>query len=120
MGYVPQPDIEAGQHLVDALFKIGPAHAEAALNEGDLEPYERRRGIQFEPWQAELIVEMSKAYLHEAHDARKINAEPPFEEAKAMWRWVRNAKAEKQWDKVRPQTKGASTTWPSSAISKSA
>lgn len=117
---IPQPEIEAGQHLIDALFKIGPSHTDEPLNEGDLEPYERRRGIEFEPWQAELLVEMSKAYLHETHQARNPGAECPWDEMKETWHRIRNARTEKQWDRVRPQPEGAKTKWPSSATSRSA
>jgi hypothetical protein len=68
----------------------------------DLEAFERRRGISFAPWQADLLVEMSKAYMAEAATARQHDAKPPTKEAAAMWRHVRNTLAERSWDKVKP------------------
>lgn len=100
LGSIPTPEVE-GHHLIEILFKVGPAKADAPISEADLEPYERRRGIELAPWQAELLVEMSRAYLSESHAAQKIDAKPPWPEAEKMWQYVRNAAAERGWDKVR-------------------
>lgn len=99
LGSIPTPEVE-GRHLVEILFKVGPAYADRPISEADLEPYERRRGIELAPWQAELLVEMSQAYLSETHAAQKQDAPPPWPEAVKMWQYVRNAVAERSWDKL--------------------
>lgn len=99
LGYVPDPPIDGGQHLVQLLFQLGPAKGEMWLTELDLEGWERRRGIELEPWQAELIVEMSQAYLGEMHAARSFSALCPWPKARNAWGHVcaekmKNQKAE--------------------------
>lgn len=99
MGRVPAPPLEDGMYLVDILFKIGPVKHEAPLSEGDIEPWERRRGIQLAPWQAELIVDMSKAYLGEMYNARHISSLCPWPPGRNVWKYVQDelhAKPKKQ------------------------
>ncbi|KAK1548909.1 hypothetical protein Q3G72_017525 [Acer saccharum] len=88
LGYVPEPDLDAGAYLLEILFQIGPAFAEAPLTEGDLEPWERRRDVKLEPWEAECVISMSRAYLGESHTAREPSALPPWPGAVKMWRFV--------------------------------
>lgn len=95
----------AGAHLVQILFKIGPARAEAPIDEAAIEIYERRRGIELEPWQADALVLMSKAYLGEVHAAQKNDAPPPWPEAVKMWHYVRNTRAEQSWDNFEKETR---------------
>lgn len=97
---VPMPEIDAGMYLIDALFKVGPVAGENPISEADLDSWERRRGVEFEPWEAEAVVAMSRAYLGEMHAAREANAEPPWPEAVRMWQYVKNAMAEKTWDRL--------------------
>lgn len=93
-GRVPMPDIGEGRYMVDILFQIGPTKAEGPLDESVLEPWERRRGIELAPWQADAIVMMSRAYMSETHRATQQNAPPPWEPAVRMWQWVQGKKAE--------------------------
>lgn len=88
LGYVPEPDLNGGGYLVEVLFQIGPAHGEAPLAERDLEPWERRRGIMLEPWEADALVGMSQSYLAESYSARTQSALPPWPGAVKMWRYV--------------------------------
>lgn len=90
LGYVPAPDMGTGKFLVDILFQIGPTRAEGPLEESALEPWERRRGIELEPWQADAILAMSRAYLTESHTAGHWNAFPPWQPAVKMWKYVRD------------------------------
>lgn len=92
LGYVPAPDIEFGQYLVDILFQVGPTKADGPLEEAALEPWERRRGIELQPWQADAILAMSRAYLSEMHAAGHWNAFPPWPPAVRMWKYVRDQK----------------------------
>lgn len=98
---MPEPDLEYGMHLVLILFQIGPAKAEGPLEERDLESWERRRGIQLAPWQADLVVSMSRAYVGEMHAAKEPSAIAPWPKARNMWKYVcdnRNVKKDKAPD----------------------
>jgi hypothetical protein len=88
LGYVPMPQLEVGMYLLDVLFRVGPVRNETALTEGDLEPWERRRGIELAPWQADLILDLSKAYFTEMHAARNRNALCPWATGRGMWKYV--------------------------------
>lgn len=92
LGDVPAPKITAGQFLIDILFQVGPFRGELPLCEGDLEPWERRREIDLLPWQAELIVEMSKAYMDEMHKAKDVSALCPWPPGVKMWMHVTSKK----------------------------
>lgn len=96
LGYVPAPDIGAGKFLVGILFQVGPTKAEGPLEESALEPWEKRRGIELKPWQADAILAMSRAYLAESHAAGQWNAIPPWPPAVRMWQWVQGKKAATQ------------------------
>jgi hypothetical protein len=90
------PEVHAGMYLVDILFKVGPVKHESALVESDLEPYERRRGIYLKPWQADLILDLSKAYFGEMHASKARDALCPWEMGRKIWKYVndqRNAPA---------------------------
>lgn len=95
---MPEPELHAGAYLVQILFKIGPARTDAPIDELSIEAYEKRRGLEIEPWEAEALVLMSKAYLGEVHAAQKYYAVPPWPAAEKMWDYVRNARAEQSWD----------------------
>lgn len=88
LGYVPAPDVELGQYLIEILFQVGPTKGEMPLCEGDLEPWERRRGIELAPWQADLLVDLSRAYMAESHAARDWGAIPAWPKARNMWKYV--------------------------------
>ena len=92
LGHVPAPKVEDGQFFLELLFQIGPFRGELPLSEADLEPWERRREIELLPWQAELIVEMSKAYMEEMHRAKDISALCPWPPGRKMWMHVTSAK----------------------------
>ena len=90
------PEVESGMYLIDVLFKIGPIRGEMPLVESDLEPWERRRHISLTPWQAELILDMSKAYMSEMYSAKSVSAIAPWPKARKMWKYVMDKKHEKQ------------------------
>lgn len=85
---VPTPVVEFGMYLVDILLQVGPVKSEAALTEADLEPWERRRGIELKPWQAEMLVMLSQEYLMEMHQARQRSALCPWPAGRNMWKYV--------------------------------
>lgn len=96
-------------HLVQILFKIGPAKSDGPITEFDIEVYERRRGIDLEPWQADAVIAMSKGYLGETHAAQKNDAPPPWPEAVKMWHYVRHVIAEKSLDKLEEEARYGSS-----------
>lgn len=105
LGEVPAPEIEDGQDLINILFQVGPTKGEMPLCEGDLEPWERRRGIELAPWQADLVVDLSRAYMVESHSARDWGAIPAWPKARNMWKYVcdeKNAAALRGKPKKKP------------------
>lgn len=92
------PELEHGQHLVDLLFRIGPIKRESPIEMVDIGAW-MGAGLELSLWEAETLIRMSQAYMGESHLATKPNAEPPWEDAIPMWRWVRNYKAERALDK---------------------
>lgn len=96
LGRVPMPEVDAGMFLIDLLFQVGPIKGEMPLTEGDLEPWERRRGIELSPWQAELVVEMSQAYMKHMHAGKEISALSPWPKSMKMWQYVMEQKHAKQ------------------------
>lgn len=92
LGRVPVPEIDAGKYLVDLLFTIGPVKGETYLCEADLEPWERRRGVQLQPWQAELVVDLSKAYMMQMHRSRESSAICPWPPGQRAWKMAQDKK----------------------------
>lgn len=88
LGYVPDPEPKAGYNLLTILFRIGPVKTEAPISEHDLVVWEQRRGIELAPWQADLIVDMSRAYLSEMYSAKAMTALAPWHKARNMWKYV--------------------------------
>lgn len=90
LGAIEAPKVPEGMYLLDVLFKVGPVRGDGPLYEEHLEPWERRRGIKLEPWQADLLLDLSRAYLTAMHDAREPNALPEWPPAVKMWKYVRD------------------------------
>lgn len=82
------PDSCGCDYLVEILFRIGPVIAEGPVKEADIEGWEKRRGVQLTPWQADTIIDMSRAYLGEMHTARQMSAPAPWPKAIKMWKYV--------------------------------
>lgn len=93
---VPMPDLTAGEYLLDILFYIGPVRGELPLSEDDFDSWERRRGIELEPWEAEQLVQLSRAYMSEMQSARSISALAPWPKAQKMWKYVMDQKHAKE------------------------
>lgn len=90
LGRVEAPSVPEGQYLIEVLFKVGPVRGEGPVYEENLQAWEARRGIELQPWQADLILEMSQAYLSEMHAAREPNAVAPWPPARNAWKHVRD------------------------------
>lgn len=78
------PSLEWGQYLVGYLFELGPTMA-AGMGAGPLMPSElesaqRLLGIEFQPWEARLLLRLSREYLEESHRATEENCAPPWDD----------------------------------------
>lgn len=96
VGEAPTPPVDGGEYLLDVLFRVGPIKGDMSITEGDLEPWERRRGIELTPWQAELLVDLSQAYMHESHLARDWSALCPWPKGRNIWKYVMDEKHKRQ------------------------
>lgn len=92
------PPISGGYYLLEYLFEFGPTDGDKALNAPILESWERLLGIEWQPWQSRLLVQMSRAYMGEMHRATKRDAPPPWAEFAKPWRWVQQQKSERRLD----------------------
>ncbi|MFC3180451.1 hypothetical protein [Cypionkella sinensis] len=61
------PDLDAGQYLVDAMFKMGPTIStgmdEVAADWITIDAFARGTGRISEPWEFEALFEMCAAYF---------------------------------------------------------
>lgn len=78
------PPIEWGQYIVDYLFELGPT-VPAGMGSGPLPPSEieaaqRLLGIQFRPWEARLLLRLSREYLQESYRATDEKCSPPWDD----------------------------------------
>lgn len=88
LGEIPLPEIYGGEYLVAVLFRIGPIRKEEPISDEDIGHWERRRGVELAPWEADILVEMSRAYMSQMHAASKMAAPPPWPPAVKMWKYV--------------------------------
>lgn len=76
------PPLEWGSYLVDYLFEFGPTMAagmgSAPLSASEIEAAQRLLGIQLHPWEARLLLRLSREYLEESHRATEQNCSPPW------------------------------------------
>jgi len=82
------PPLEWGRYLVDYLFEFGPTMA-AGMGAGPLMPSEveaaqRLLGVQFQPWEARLLLRLSREYLEESHRATEQNCPAPWHDPEAL------------------------------------
>lgn len=109
LGYVPTPDISDGHYLTSILFKVGPSSHESPVSYMELESWQRQHGIELAPWQVDLIIDMSKAYLSETYAARHIGALCPWPLGVKVWMHVTTKKYEQSKSKEpkEPQHNGS-------------
>lgn len=78
------PPLEWGNYLVDHLFEFGPVMAagmgSAPLAPSEIEAAQRLLGIQFQPWEARLLMRLSREYLGESHRATEHGCAPPWDD----------------------------------------
>jgi hypothetical protein len=78
------PELAAGDYLVDALFKAGPTKAggmgEVPMDWLDIWAFAQSTGDVSEPWEAEALHSMSRAYLAAKTAGENPLAIPPIEQ----------------------------------------
>ncbi|MEH6775538.1 MAG: hypothetical protein V7668_16560 [Cereibacter changlensis] len=70
------PELDGGQYLVDAMFRLGPTRSagmgEAPADWPEIDAFARATGRISEPWEAEALFDMCRAY----HAAREAGTDP--------------------------------------------
>lgn len=66
------------------------------LCEADLVAWEQRRGVELEPWEADIVIDMAQAYMQAAHDAKHISAISPWPPGQRAYKMAMDLKQEKQ------------------------
>jgi hypothetical protein len=93
-----------GGYLLDVLFALGPVGNDEALKLENFEAWARTEGFEWEPWEAQLLLRLSREYYGEMHAATKWNADPPWPGCipdfyrMAAIRAERGLKAERQYE----------------------
>jgi hypothetical protein len=76
------PSLEWGRYLVEYLFEFGPTvpagMGSAPLPPSEIEAAQRVLGIQLQPWEARLLLRLSREYLQESHRATEQHCAPPW------------------------------------------
>lgn len=77
------PDCPA-PHIYQQLIEVGPSMAgamgAAPLTFGEIDAWVRRAGITLPPWQAKMLVRLSRDYVGELHRAEEHGCPPPWAE----------------------------------------
>lgn len=79
---IEMPLLEWGGYLVDYLFEFGPT-VPAGMGAGpvtgvELLAWQALLGVEFHPWEARLLRQLSSEYLAESHKATARDRPPPF------------------------------------------
>lgn len=78
----PMPPLDWGDYLVEYLFEIGPTlptgMGSAPLTPPVIESAQRLFGIEFRPWEARLLLRLSREYLAESLKATEENCPQPW------------------------------------------
>lgn len=77
------PDVSGGEHIVQHWRKCGEftvgMNGLMPLTWQELQAYNSMTGETIESWEAEQIIDMSKAYVSFSRQADELNCFPPFE-----------------------------------------
>lgn len=83
------PPMQIAGYLVDYLFELGPVKNESAIEPGDMPGWEHVLGVEFQPWEMRVLLQLSRAYFAEMHEAKDWHREPPYRGVANQWRKVR-------------------------------
>lgn len=83
------PHIEAGAHLLEILFEVGPAKSsgmgsQIGIDEIDLVAWQYNQGISLTPWEAKAIRTLSKEYAYMLGQASDAHCPPPWVDPHVM------------------------------------
>jgi hypothetical protein len=83
------PQIEAGAHLLEILFEVGPSKssgmgAQTGIDEIDLVAWQYNQGISLTPWEAKAVRTLSKEYAHMLGQASDATCPPPWVDQSIM------------------------------------
>lgn len=83
------PHIEAGAHLLEILFEVGPAKSsgmgqQVGIDEIDLLAWQYNQGITLTPWEAKAIRALSKEYAYMLGQASEANCPAPWIDPSVM------------------------------------
>ena len=95
---VEMPPLMGGEYMVSYLFEFGPGGEQGALTGQEIESWGHLLGIEWQPWQARLLLRLSRAYISELQKARARDAPPPWTDVARMWKWLQHKKAERRLD----------------------
>lgn len=84
------PDLDWGAYLLDYLFEFGPVKADDALDPPFILAMQQVLGVKFKPWEARLLIRLSREYKAEMQAAARRDAPPPYEPAAKQWRYVQD------------------------------
>lgn len=88
---------EASNHaIVVALFEIGPIQYDRYLSWQELESWQRLMGLELEPWEATLLIDLSKAFFHQREESKSMSSICPWPKGRNMWKYVMDKRHEKQ------------------------
>lgn len=72
------------QHMVAFLFELGPTvpagMGEGAIDDVQIDAWQRNTGIELDAWQARTLRQMSKEYLAETYSAKDRACKTPWEQ----------------------------------------
>lgn len=71
------PEVEAGNHLLDYLFRIGPLPGGEVVSFSEIAAWCDLTGVVLTSWEAETLRTMSAAYGSELHAAKDPKRPPP-------------------------------------------
>jgi hypothetical protein len=72
------PPLDAGEHLIDYLFRVGPSIAGEVLTFQEIQAWSEASGVVLDGWEAETLRRMSGAYLAEYQAASDLARPAPY------------------------------------------
>lgn len=76
------PPVEAGQHLIDYLWEVGPVVAAGAgiapVPHSEILAWQQNTGIDLDSWEVRTLRRLSEEYLSQSIASEKPDARPPW------------------------------------------
>lgn len=94
-------------YLIEYLFELGPVKSGAAIEPQDMPGWEYVLGVEFAPWEMRALIQLSRMYQNEMHEAEDWHREPPYRGAANQWRAVRRLQSQQNEKNHRAAAKAA-------------